>query len=189
MLEQLDPHVVVLSEHVDYWDHQGWKDRFSSHDNTMRQEEYAMRFHLDSTYTPQMVVDGTAQFVGSDASRAKEEIGKAQRHPKAQIKLTRAEGGVQIDIADSPNGASVFLALAEDSAESNVAAGENKGRRLHHVAILKSLRKLGSVKRGVAFSQSAPLPAAANEQRVIVFVQEGSAGPVLGAAELGPRAN
>lgn len=189
MLEQLDPHVVVLSEHVDYWDHQGWKDRFSSHDNTLRQEEYAMRFHLDSSYTPQMIVDGTAQFVGSDARRAKDEIGKAQGRLKAQIKLTRAAGGVQIDIADSPNSAGVFLALAEDSAESNVGAGENKGRHLRHVAILKSLRKVGSVKRGAAFSQSVSLSAAANEQRVIVFLQDGSAGPVYGAAELGPRAN
>jgi hypothetical protein len=188
VLAQLDPHVVVLSEHVDYWDHQGWRDRFSSHENTLRQEEYAKRFQLNDAYTPQMVVDGAAQFVGSDARRAKDEIGKAGQRAKAQVKLARAAGGLHIDIADSPVAASVFLALAEDSAASDVAAGENKGRHLVHVAVLKSLRKVGSVKRGSGFSQDVALPATAAEQRVIVFVQEGAAGPVLGAAELSPGA-
>jgi hypothetical protein len=188
MLAQLDPFVVVLSEHVDYWDHQGWKDRFSSHEYTLRQEDYAKRFQIDGPYTPQMVVDGAAQFVGSDAKRAKEEIGKAQQRAKAQVKLARTAGGVQIDIANAPNYASVFMALAEDSAASDVAAGENKGRHLTHVAILKSLRKVGSVKRGAGFSQTVSLPAPAAEQRVIVFLQEGSSGPVIGVAELSGRA-
>ncbi len=183
MLAQLDPHVVVLSEHVDYWDHQGWKDRFSSREYTLRQQAYAERFHLDSPYTPQMVVDGTAQFVGSDAKRAQEEIAGAGKRAKAQVRLARGAGGVQVDIDGSPASAGVFLALAEDSAASDVAAGENKGRHLAHVAVLRSLRKIGSVKRGIAFSQMVPLPATAAEQRVVVFVQEGTAGPVLGAAE------
>jgi hypothetical protein len=184
MLAQLDPHVVVLSEHVDYWDHQGWKDRFSSHEYTIRQEDYARRFQIDGPYTPQMVVDGTAQFVGSDAKRAQEEINKAAQRAKAQVKLTRAPGGVQIDVEDAPGSAGVFLVLAEDSAASDVAAGENKGRHLAHVAVIKSLRKVGSVKRGAGFRQMASLPATAAEQRIVVFLQEGTSGPVIGAAEL-----
>ena len=170
MLGQLDPHVVVLSEHVDYWDRQGWKDRFSSHEYTVRQEDYARRFQIDGPYTPQMVVDGSAQFVGSDANRAKAEIGKAQQRAKAQVKLARTVGGVQIGIEDAPGAAGVFLALAEDSAASDVAAGENKGRHLVHTAVLKSLRKIGSVKRGAGFSQTVALPATAAEQRVVVFL-------------------
>jgi hypothetical protein len=184
MLAQLDQFVVVLSEHVDYWDHQGWKDRFSSHEYTVRQEDYAKRFQVDGPYTPQMVVDGAAQFVGSDAKRAKEEIGKAQQRTKAQVKLARTVGGVQINIEEAPSSAGVFLALAEDSAASDVAAGENKGRHLVHTAVVKSLRKIGSVKRGAGFSQTVALPATAAEQRVVVFVQEGTSGPVLGAAEI-----
>jgi hypothetical protein len=184
MLGQLDPHVVVLSEHVDYWDHQGWKDRFSSHEYTVRQEDYARRFQIDGPYTPQMVVDGVAQFVGSDAKRAQEEINKAAQHTKAQVKLARTAGGVQIDVENAPISAGVFLALAEDSAASDVAAGENKGRRLVHVAVVRNLRKIGSVKRGAGFSQLASLPATAAEQRIVVFLQEGTSGPVVGAAEL-----
>lgn len=188
MLAQLDPHVVVLSEHVDYWDRLGWKDRFSSHEYTVRQQDYARRFQLDSPYTPQMVVDGAAQFVGSDARRAKDEIDKAGRRTKARVELSRAADRVRVDIAAAPGSAGVFLALAEDRAASDVAAGENKGRHLLHVAVLRSLRKIGSVKRGAGFSATVPLAGAAAEQRVIVFLQEGTSGPVLGAAEVSATA-
>jgi hypothetical protein len=184
VLEQLDPRFVVLSEHVDYWDHQGWKDPYSSHENTLRQEAYAQRFHTDGPYTPQMVVDGVAQFVGSDARRAVAEITKATERPKALVRVERSAAGVQVDVDGSPDSAGVFLALAQDSGTSQVKAGENKGRQLHHVAMVRSLRKIGSVKRGASFSLAVPLPASAAEQRVIIFVQEGDIGPVLGAAEL-----
>src|ERR1700740_3008697 len=77
LLEKLDRsqplrnvEMVVLSEHVDYWDDIGWKDPFSSHEFSIRQSDYAHRFRLDGAYTPQMVVDGDAQFVGSDERRA-----------------------------------------------------------------------------------------------------------------------
>jgi hypothetical protein len=186
MLEQLDPRVVVLSEHVDYWDHQGWKDPYSSHENTLRQEAYAQRFHTDGPYTPQMVVDGAAQFVGSDAQRAVAEITKATGRAKALVRVERSSAGIQVDVDGSPDSAGVFLVLAQDSGTSQVKAGENKGRQLHHVAMVRSLRKIGSVKRGASFTLAVPLPASAAEQRVIVFVQEADAGPVLGAAEIDP---
>src|SRR5579863_678447 len=70
VLEQLDAHAVVLSEHVDYWDHDGWKDPNSSRAYTQRQEAYARQFAIDGVFTPQMVIDGAAQFNGSDATRA-----------------------------------------------------------------------------------------------------------------------
>lgn len=186
LLEQLDPRVVVLSEHVDYWDHQGWKDPYSSHENTARQEAYAQRFHTDGPYTPQMVVDGIAQFVGSDAKRAVAEITHATERPKALVRAERSPAGIQVNVDGAPDSAGVFLALAQESGTSQVASGENKGRQLHHIAMLRSLRKIGSVKRGGSFSQAVPLPASAVEQRVVVFVQEGDTGPVLGAAECGP---
>ena len=186
VLQQLDPYVVVLSEHVDYWDHQGWRDRFSSHEFTVRQEEYARRFQIESPYTPQMVVDGAAQFVGSDARRAKEELARAGQKPKARITLAPDPGGVRVTVADSPDSGSVFLALAQDSAASDVSAGENRGRHLVHTSVLRNLRKIGTVKRGGDFSQIVPLPASrqADEQRIVVFAQMGTVGPVFGAAEL-----
>jgi len=185
LLEQLDPRVVVLSEHVDYWDHEGWKDPYSSHESTLRQEAYARRFQIADPFTPQMIVDGVAQFVGSDAKRAVAEITKATERAKALVRVERHGSGIQVDVDGSPGSAGVFLALALESGTSQVGSGENKGRQLHHVAMLRSLRKIGSVKRGAAFSQVVPLPASAAGQRVIVFVQDGDSGPVLGAAELG----
>src|ERR1700678_3836485 len=142
MLEQLDPRVVVLSEHVDYWNHLGWKDPYSSHENSVRQEEYNHRFQTDGPYTPQMVVDGAAQFVGSDAKRAVAEITKATERPKALVRVERSSAGIQVDVDGSPEAAGVFLALAQESGTSKVATGENKGRQLHHVAMLRSLRKI-----------------------------------------------
>lgn len=183
VLQQLDPYVVVLSEHVDYFNNQGWRDPFSSHEFTLRQQEYATRFQsADGPYTPQMIVDGTVQFVGSDARRAKDEIDRAGKRPKAQIALVAESGGVRVTVANSPSSAGVFLALADDSAASDVVAGENRGRHLTHVAVLRSLRKIGNVKRSVDFSQSIPL--SSPEKRVVVFLQSGSAGPIYGAAEL-----
>src|SRR5580658_4638641 len=103
MLEQLDPRVVVLSEHVDYWDHEGWKDPYSSHANTLRQEAYARRFQLADPFTPQMIVDGAAQFVGSDAKRAVAEITKATERPKALVRVERSSTGIQVNVDGSPN--------------------------------------------------------------------------------------
>ena len=72
-----DPNVIVLSEHVDYWNHLGWRDPFSSSAHSARQQQYARRFGQDGPYTPQMVVDGRVQFVGSDSRRARAAIAEA----------------------------------------------------------------------------------------------------------------
>jgi hypothetical protein len=180
VLEQLDPRAVVLSEHVDYWNQLGWKDPFSSRAFTTRQEAYAARFHTDGPYTPQMVVDGTAEFNGSDGARALHEIAAAAQRPKAVVRIALAANGLQVQVADAPHSAAVMLAIADNSAASQVAAGENSGRQLHHVAIVRSLRKLGSVKKGGSFSQTVAPPGPG--QRVIVFLQDGDAGVVYGAA-------
>ena len=184
LLQRLDPRTIVLSEHVDYWDQLGWKDRFSSHAFTERQESYARQFGLDGPYTPQMVVDGAAQFSGGDARRADEEIDKAGHRPKADIRIVRTGRGVRVEISGAPNGADVMLALADNAAESQVAAGENKGVDLRHVAVVRSLRKIGSMKRGGAFDREIELPAGAATQRVVVFLQEPSQARVSGAAML-----
>lgn len=183
-LQQLDSQVIVLSEHVDYWDRLGWKDRFSSPAFTERQEAYTREFGLDGPYTPQMVVDGAAQFTGGDARRAAVEIDKAVSRPKAAIALARSGAGVKVDIERSPGAADIWLALADDGAITKVAAGENKGHTLSHVAVVRSMRKIGSVKRGGVFSSQVDLPTGAAGQRVVVFLQEAGQARVLGAAML-----
>ena len=181
LLESLDPQVIVLSEHVDYWDRLGWRDPYSAHANTQRQEAYARGFGTKGPYTPEMVIDGVTEFVGNDASRAMEEIARAQSRPKIGVHLARTASGVEVQIEPAAKAAEVWLALADDSGTSQVTAGENTGRRLHHVAILRSLRKIGVVKRGAAFDRTVEAPA---DGRVIVFVQDSGLGKVYGVGSL-----
>jgi len=182
LLESLDRQAVVLSEHVDYWDRLGWRDPFSGHANTQRQEAYARGFGIEGPYTPQMVIDGVTEFVGTDARRAMDEIGRARSREKIGVHLARTAAGVQVQIDPAAKAADVWLALADDSGTSQVAAGENQGRSLHHVAILRSLRKIGAVKRGAGFARNIEVPPGAG--RVIVFVQESGLGKVYGVGTL-----
>jgi hypothetical protein len=184
LLAQLDSQVIVLSEHVDYWDNLGWKDKFSSPAFTERQEVYARAFRLESPYTPQMVVDGAAQFTGGDARQAAAEIAKAASQAKASITLMRSGAGVQVAVEGAPREADIWLALADNNATTKVGAGENRGHTLNHVAVVRSLRKIGYVKRKGGFSRQIDLPAGAGGQRVVVFLQEAGQAHVLGAAML-----
>src|SRR5215471_2198810 len=144
LLERLDrsqpirgAQIVVLSEHVDYWNRIGWADPYSSPAFSARQEQYARRFRTQGPYTPQMVVDGRSEFVGSDARTADSAIRAAAKHPKAVIRISEESGSAFIDVAPLPPGtarkAGVFAAYAMDSGTQDVVRGENKGRRLHHV--------------------------------------------------------
>ena len=83
-------YVIALGEHVTYWDRLGWKDRFSADVFTRRQEDYTWQFRSDSAYTPQMIVNGQAEFVGSDEARARREILKAAQGPAAKVDLAIA---------------------------------------------------------------------------------------------------
>jgi hypothetical protein len=186
LLQLIDPQVIVLSEHVDYWDRQGWKDRFSSHALTERQADYARQFGVDSPYTPQIVVDGAAQVVGSDAQGAAQEIEKASHRAKATVKIDRTGSGIAVEIDSAPSAADIMVAVADDSDVTQVAAGENKGHELHHVAVVRSLRKIGAIKRGGKFSTQIKLPQETVSQRVVVFLQESGRAQVSGAAMLAP---
>src|SRR5436305_5168892 len=135
--------IIPLGFHVDYWDFQGWRDRFSSHAYTERQENYAARFRLEGPYTPQMVVDGQMEFVGNDSGRAQEAIAKAAAQPQqAEVRLSPAAGKLQVHVEGTGGTASgdVFFVITEDDLSSNVAAGENNGHILHHAAVVREFR-------------------------------------------------
>jgi hypothetical protein len=186
LLAQLDAQVVVLGEHVDYWDHDGWRDQFDAPAFSQRQEAYRRRFSLQAAYTPEMVVDGAVEFSGGDGGRALREIAKAADQPKTAIRIRRSGASLEVEVDAAASSAGVYLALAQDSGASHVSAGENKGRDLHHVAIVRSIRRVGSVQRGAPFRGSVKLPENAASERVVVFVQEADQGRVLGAAVLPP---
>jgi hypothetical protein len=185
--------LIVLSEHVDYWNHIGWADPYSSHASSERQSAYASHFHLDGPYTPQMIVDGSDEFVGSSTGEAEKVFGKAIRAEKIAVQISGVtlEGNVlhaHIEVgarSAPPRKADVLFAVALNRAESQVAKGENAGRRLAHVAVVRSLSTVGKTEAGHPFSQDVSVkldpgvdPASL---RVIAFVQEPGPGRILGA--------
>jgi hypothetical protein len=155
--------LIVLSEHVDYWDDIGWKDPYSSRQFSLRQADYAHRFRLDEPYTPQMVVDGNIQLVGSDERQAIQAIENAAKVDKIAISLSaphlgnnsltvHVEVGAALSRAKSAPG-QVWIALADDSDQSNVRRGENAGRILNHVAVVRALTQVGMVEGNDTFSK------------------------------------
>ena len=189
-----DADLIVLSEHVDYWDDIGWKDPYSSHRSSLRQSDYARRFRLEGPYTPQMVVDGDAQLVGSDEHEALRVIGNAAKATKIPVSLSapHLEGtnslAVHVDVkptlsAVKPISGLVLIALADESDQSNVRRGENAGRVLKHVAVVRTLTQVGTVEGSSGFSKDVTVSTEnANLQnlRIVAIVQEGTAGRVLG---------
>jgi hypothetical protein len=190
--------VIVLGEHVDYWNHDGWTDRYSSRALTERQNEYGHRFKLNDVYTPEMVVDGDTQFNGSDAKAAVHAIEEARSRPKVAVRISSVsvEGKavhlhVDADALPASLGvrkADIFVAVALNSAESQVLRGENKGRELKHVAVALTVTKVGAAEEKGSFNRDVvvKLPSAveAANLRVIAFVQKSDSGPVLGASLL-----
>ena len=143
-----DAEVITLALHVDYWNNLGWKDKFSSALYTQRQKVYDRKFRTGSIYTPQMVVDGEQQFVGSSLKKAEKAISKAARNKKALIDISMEEGSLKLNITGIPareENASVYLALAEDDLSTRVKSGENAGKNLKHVSVVRELKGLGRV--------------------------------------------
>jgi hypothetical protein len=181
--------LIVLGEHVDYWDDQGWRDVYSDHDFTVRQQNYVNRLRLQSPYTPQMVVDGSVDLLGSDSQRANQAFEKARTQPKVslQISSVSVENGVvraHIESSALPSAAELFVALALDHAESQVLRGENGGHRLEHVAVALNLTGAGKVAKDAAVAKDVRLKTKPSDAgyRLIAFVQEPNQGKILGVA-------
>ncbi len=184
--------IIPLGLHVDYWNFQGWTDRFSSADYTRRQEKYAERFGIEGPYTPQMVVDGDQQFVGSDSSRARQAIARAAERPQpAAVEIVApAPDSVEIHVkAPESTAGDVLLAVTEDNLSSKVRAGENNGRELRHWAVVRRLERLGRLRQG-AFAASVPLHFDRGWKRedlhIVMWVQEPEDGRIIGAASVPP---
>lgn len=190
----LGAQLIVLSEHVDYWNHLGWNDPYSSRFFSERQSAYSNHFGLNSVYTPEMVVDGAKEFVGSDSRGAKQACEEAGSAAKVSVRISAValdganavRAHLETGALQDASRADVFVVVALNHAESEVANGENSGRHLTHVAVVRSLTKVGSIEKGKSFGQdiSLKLPSgvARGNLRLIAFVQEPGPGKVLGAA-------
>ncbi len=183
--------LITLAFHVDYWDDLGWKDKYASALYTQRQRIYDRKFRTGQIYTPQMVVDGEIEFVGSREKEARKAIEKSVRSPKASIKLSIDEMKLKISITDIPgrDQATVYVAFAEDDLGSDVKTGENAGKTLKHVSVVRELRAIGRIpEKGQGFEAQVPLPLdrqwEMNNIRIIAFIQENSTRRVQGVSRI-----
>lgn len=192
--------VIALAQHVDYWNYLGWSDPYSSREFSERQGAYARAFGEDGVYTPQMVVDGRAEFPGGKSGTAFKEIAQAAREPKAEVLLTRADaqadagGPVRLSLRveklpklSDGDAAEVLLAITEGGLASDVSRGENSGRKLKHVGVVRSLTKLGEVGAGAFNTETSVTPDKAwrrENLRAVVFLQERASRRVVGAASV-----
>ncbi len=193
--------IVGLSEHVDYWDRLGWRDPFSSPAFSARQSAYdAAVFRSHRVYTPQLVVDGRLEAVGSDAEAVRRAVIEAARQPKADVEVSaladwpdRLQVRVRVQVpAGVPRQgvAEVVLAVTEDGLATKVARGENGGRTLRHAAVTRSLTTIGVVSASAGDSTlhgSVPLTAGWSRPhvRLVALVQERDSRRILGAASVG----
>jgi hypothetical protein len=182
--------VVALSEHVTYWNHDGWADPFSQEIFTERQEAYRGRFGLSDVYTPQMVVNGDRQMLGSDG-RAIVNAFAMEPKPAAELKIVSvtAEGNafnVRFTLGGilPKSGADVFVAVAQNEATSAVLKGENKGRTLTHVSVVRSLIRVATLKSGATLTVKVPRGNApqGSAEHLVLFAQAKGQGKVLNVA-------
>jgi hypothetical protein len=188
--------VIALGEHVDYWDQLGWKDRFSSPLFSARQQDYGRAFHLESVYTPQMVVNGQTEILGSDSRAVQYAIAKAAKEPQAQVAIAMTSADtVSFSVSKLPSGsheADVLLGVAEGGLVTSVYGGENGGRQLRHAAVVRSLTSLGRLdpKRPGEYSAVAQLNLRPDWNRanlkLVLFVQDRVTRRILGAASVKP---
>ena len=182
--------LILLGEHVEYWNSPAWTDRFSSLVFTQRQNDYVHELHLETSYTPQIVIDGHLQTVGNNVTAVRHLIEQASTTPKpATVSLhLLSPAKLQVSVEDSGQGRDrVLLAITEDDLTSNVRGGENGGRVLKNSAVVRHFQALGNTSNG-KFETTVKLPAKSDwkkpDLRAIVLVQNSSSGLILGAASI-----
>jgi len=202
-LEQTQPvpgaQVIGIEEHVDYWNQLGWNDPFSSPQYRARQNDYAVAFHASDIYTPQMVVNGQAEFVGSDMNEALHEIGAAAQTASTLITLGANPNSRDPELLDlavqvsNPRStkwrdSNVYLAVTESGLTNFVPRGENAGRTLRHSSVVRSFGVIGRVDpkgaNGGQLVSTLRLPPEWKREhlRAVVFVQERGTFRITGAS-------
>jgi hypothetical protein len=181
-------YVLPLSFHVDYWDYIGWKDQFADPHYTRRQYAYAEAQGSSMVYTPQMVIAGAIDVVGSDRKAVEKALKKAYtRNAMYRIRVMREEDGTVVaQFPDAPIGvpATVWLVTYQRSAESHVKAGENAGRDLMTYNVVRSLQKVG-MWYGAATEIELKLDAAAkanSPDACAIIANQAEHGPIVAAA-------
>jgi len=165
--------VYVLGYHVDYWDNLGWKDAFSNADYTKRQKNYA-RTLKSGIYTPQVIVNGEAQFVGSDENKLHAAINKDLKDNAQQdLSIIATQNDNTIKVSYQTNSSdNLNIALVQLNAETKVQRGENQGATLHHVNIVRSFQTIALKNNTGKVSLHLPAGLSEKDCEVIAFTQD-----------------
>lgn len=186
--------IIALAEHVDYWNRLGWTDPFSSPLFSKRQNYYASFFKSDSVYTPQMVINGTREMRVKDGNGVLKEAAKDPRG-SVILNIEKVLGNtisLKVKITKLPvisNGdqAFVLLAVTEDDLISNVLSGENNGRKLKHMAVVRNLQSIGEA-TGEETNLSVDVILEKNWKRdalsAVAFVQEARGRRIIAAVKI-----
>jgi hypothetical protein len=180
--------VIALSFHVDYWNYLGWKDPFSTAESTQRQRDYRAGLGLRYVYTPQMVIDGAAQAVGSGRAEVLGGIEKMRGRDRVAVSAARGEAGeLAVTVGEGADGAGadIWLAAYDRRHSTEIRRGENSGVTLINAHVVRSLRRIGrwSGRKDVL---RVTLTEAEFKGRdgCAVIVQKPGGGPILGATAI-----
>ena len=187
--ESSDKPVYILAYHVDYWNRLGWKDAFSSSEYSAMQQQYARWLRSSEIYTPQAIVNGTKEFVGSEEGTLRNTIKADLAEPAKTdltltgLKATEKKITVKYEARGTADNSSLVLALLERNATTKVLKGENGGRTLSHVQIVRKLQTV-SLNNHTSGSIDLSVPAGFTPEgfEMIAFVQNTANGAITGAA-------
>lgn len=183
--------IVALSLHVDYWDYLGWRDTLADPAHTERQRSYAAVRGSPRVYTPQIVLNGGTDFVGSNRSAVDAAI--ANSALPVPVTMRRGDGTVEIEVAARPIRtmwpATIRLVLLTSEAEVPIARGENAGSTIDYYNVVRAMRPIG-MWDGEAVKITLPVKELMVDgvDACAIIVQEdlpNGPGQILGAAWLG----
>jgi len=187
--ESTDKPVYILAYHVDYWNHLGWKDQFSSADYSKRQKDYARFLKTDGIYTPQIIVNGKIEFVGSEEAKLRSVIGtNLQNTSSNKISLNVAaikpkQATLKYTIGTADKNTILQIAVVEKAATSKIGGGENNGRTIAHVQIVRKLQAVASPAGEGTIDISLPDGFDSKTWEMIGFLQNKGSGAITGAAK------
>jgi hypothetical protein len=185
--ESADKPVYILAFHVDYWNRLGWKDQFSSAEFSKRQNDYANYLNLNSVYTPQIVVNGRTEFVGSEEGTLRNAIRtNLQKASPAQLVLNvSAIDATHADFKYTTEGADkntvLQVAVLQKNAQTKVLRGENGGHTLSHVQIVRKLQEVGLNGNSGIANITLPRGFDTKNWEIIGFLQNTTNGAVIAA--------
>jgi hypothetical protein len=190
LAQEYKDNVYVLGFHVDYWDRLGWKDVFSNSDFSKRQYHYGQIFHLNSVYTPQVIINGRTEFVGSNEAKLRNAITQELNNtPEKNIELTAKDNNDVVTVSykvDTASNTVLNIALIQLQAQSNVKRGENEGRTLHHIDVVRDFKTVNADKNAKGnVDIILPETLSVKDCRIIAYLQNNDNWQIIAAAETG----